>query len=99
MIRTQVSKIFELESYGWVMDEKVPGTQKLLCGLPVTMRNQRRDLALVYADGTMRSVEYYPTLARTEDFYANGKVKPSADASAAEKLRELLARIFGGFLN
>jgi len=99
MIRTQVSKIFELESYGWVMDEKVPGTQKLLCGLPVTMRNQRRDLALVYADGTMRPVEHYPTLARTEDFNSHGNVKSSADASGAEKLRDTLARIFGGFLN
>lgn len=98
MLVVQAKKVLELESYGWVMNDPEVDTHKLLNGLPVTMRNLRRDLALVYNDGNMRAVEYHPTLCRQEDFRYNGQVKPQADKDAVEHLRDIVVRIFGGLI-
>lgn len=95
MLLVQTKKVLELESYGWVMDETSVGTTRLLNGLPVTMRNLRRDLAIVYPDGNVRPVEYHHTLCREEDFDYQGRVKTKADMAAKEHLRDVVIRIFG----
>jgi len=95
MLLVQARKISELESYGWVFNEPKEDCQKLLNGLPVTMRNLRRDLATVYPDGSMRPVEYQPTLCRMEDYGSSGGVKASADASAMNHVRNMVFRAFG----
>lgn len=94
MIIPQAKKILELESYGWVMNEPSVDTRKLLNGMPVMMRNLRRDLALVYADGSMRPVEYQYTLCRQEDFDYQGNVKPQADMDALEHLHGVINKFF-----
>lgn len=98
MILVQERKVSQLEELGWVMDDTEIETKKLLCGLPVKMRNLRRDLALVLANGSVRPMEYQPTLARREDFGRDGYVKTGADIKGSEHLRDTVIRIFGGFV-
>lgn len=95
MLLAQVKKITELESYGWVMNDAEEDRKKLLAGVPVKMRNLRRDLALVYPDGSMRAVEYHPTLIRQEDFHFNGNIRATAEKDAFNHLAEIFARAFG----
>lgn len=92
MMLKQAKKIAELETYGWSLHNESSDTRKLLCGLPVKMCNLRKDMALVYPDGTVRAVEYHPTLARTEDYKFNGTLKPKAEYEALEHLKNILSK-------
>lgn len=99
MLLSQASKVTELESYGWMLNDPNLDKERLLNGLPVTMRNLRRELATVYYDGSVRPVEKQFTLCRQEDVDSRGELKSKSRSAINAHLHNIILSVFGGLSN
>ena len=93
MFLPQAKTVVNMETYGWVLNDLDLDRGRLLCGLPVLMRNLRKDLAYIYPDGTMRSVTNEFTLARSEDYAYNGTFKKSADEAGKNHVYKMYCNL------